>query len=60
MTEISIIFSHILPPLAGFVGIILLCSGIMDNNRNFTIIGALTFLAAGLLPFLILPVIIGS
>ncbi|CDG64696.1 MAG: hypothetical protein PWQ15_1540 [Methanobacterium sp.] len=54
MSNISILFSHILPPLLAFAGIILLCSGIMDRNKDFTIIGIVMFFAAGLLPFLVL------
>jgi hypothetical protein len=55
----SLIYSHIFPPIAGFIGVILICSGIMDDNRKYTIVGVLTFLAAGLLPFLILPLVLG-
>jgi len=54
MSNISILFSHILPPLLAFAGIILLCSVIMDRNKDFTIIGIVMFFAAGLLPFLVL------
>ncbi|MDO5834916.1 MAG: hypothetical protein Q4P17_00245 [Methanobacterium sp.] len=56
----SLLYSHIIPPVLAFIGIILLCSGIMDRKRNYTIAGIVLFFAAGLLPFLILPVILGS
>ena len=56
----SLLYSHILPPIMAFIGIILLCSGVMDNKRNYTLAGIVIFFGAGLLPFLILPLIIGS
>jgi hypothetical protein len=54
MTNVTILFSHILPPLLAFAGIILLCSGIMDRKKDYAIIGIVMFFAAGLLPFLVL------
>jgi tellurite resistance protein TehA-like permease len=56
----TLLYSHILPPIAGFIGVILICSGIMDDNRNYTIMGVVCFLAAGLLPFIILPFVLGA
>jgi len=55
----SLIYSHILPAFLGFISIIFLCTGIMDGNKNYTILGIVLFFAAGLLPFIILPVILG-
>lgn len=56
----SLIYSHIAPGILGFIGILLICSGIMDRKQNYTIIGVVLFFAAGILPFIILPLIIGS
>ncbi|MBI5458667.1 hypothetical protein [Methanobacterium sp.] len=56
----SLLYSHIIPPILAFIGVILLCSGIMDGKRNYAIAGVVLFFAAGLLPFLILPVILGT
>jgi hypothetical protein len=56
----SLLYSHIIPPVLAFIGVILLCSGIMDRKRNYTIAGIVFFFAAGLLPFLILPVVLGT
>jgi hypothetical protein len=55
----SLIYSHILPAILGFVSIILICLGIMDRKNNYTIIGIVMFFAAGLLPFIILPFVLG-
>ncbi|MDD1775575.1 MAG: hypothetical protein LUQ24_08600 [Methanobacterium sp.] len=59
LVQSSLIFSHIIPPILAFIGIIIIISGILgDNNRN-TILGILIFLIGGLSPFLILPLILG-
>jgi hypothetical protein len=50
-----IVFSHIIPPIMGFIGIILMCTGIMDKNNQYTLAGIVIFFAAGIIPFLILP-----
>jgi len=55
----SLLYSHIIPPILAFVGVLLLCSGIMDRKMNYTLIGMALFFAAGLLPFLILPAVLG-
>ncbi len=62
MVEIigSLIFSHIIPPIMAFLGVILICVGIMDRKDNYTIGGVVLFLAGGILPFLILPLVLGS
>jgi hypothetical protein len=56
----SLIYSHIIPPLMGFIGVILICSGIMDRKTKYTIAGVALFMLAGLLPFLILPLVLGT
>lgn len=59
LVESSLIFSHIIPPLLAFVGIIAITSGIMGNNSRRTLLGVLLFLIAGLSPFVILPLLLG-
>lgn len=59
LVESSLLFSHIIPPLLAFVGIIAITSGIMGNNNRRTLLGVLLFLIAGLSPFVILPLLLG-
>lgn len=54
----SLLYSHIIPPILAFVGVILICIGIMDKKDNYTIGGVALFLAGGILPFLILPLVL--
>jgi len=54
-----LLYSHILPPLFGFAAVLLIASGIMDNKREYTLSGIVLFFAAGILPFLILPHVLG-
>jgi len=54
-----LIYSHILPALFGFLSIIFIANGIMDKKMYYTIGGVALFLLAGLLPFLILPYVLG-
>jgi cytochrome c oxidase subunit IV len=56
----ALIYSHIIPPIFGFIGVILITTGIMDRKTTYTLLGVVLFLAAGLLPFLILPAVLGS
>jgi hypothetical protein len=54
----TLIFSHILPVVLGFIGVMLIISGIMDNNNQLTKIGIVLFIIAVALPFLILNILI--
>ncbi len=54
-----LLYSHILPPLLAFAAVLLIASGIMDKKMEYTLGGIGLFFAAGILPFLILPFIIG-
>ena len=54
-----IIFSHIIPPIMAIISILLLIIGIMDKKTQYTIIGVVLFMLAGILPFLILPFLLG-
>ena len=56
----TLIYSHILPGILAVIGIFLICNGIMDRKNNYTIIGVALFFLAGLLPFLILPFMLGT
>lgn len=56
----SLIFSHILPPILAFIGIILITSGIMDYKNRYILAGIALFFIAGLSPFVILPLILGG
>jgi predicted membrane channel-forming protein YqfA (hemolysin III family) len=59
LVESSLIFSHIIPPILAFIGIIMITTGIMDSNNRQTLLGVLIFLIAGLSPFVILPLLLG-
>jgi predicted membrane channel-forming protein YqfA (hemolysin III family) len=54
----SLIFSHILPVILGFIAVVLMISGIMDNNNESTKIGIVLFIIAAIMPFLILGILI--
>ena len=54
-----LLYSHILPPLMGFFAVLLIASGIMDKKKEYTLGGIGLFFAAGILPFLILPFVLG-
>ena len=54
-----LIYSHILPALFGFFSIILVANGIMDKKMYYTIGGLALFFVAGLLPFIVLPWVLG-
>ncbi|HHT19444.1 MAG: hypothetical protein QM396_04825 [Euryarchaeota archaeon] len=56
----SLIYSHVIPIILAFIGVILLCTGIMDRKKNYTIAGVVLFFAAGTVPFLVLPLVLGS
>ena len=49
-----IIFSHILPLIIGFLSILLIINGIMDEEKHITAIGIALFLLAAIGPFLVL------
>lgn len=50
----STIFSHIFPVILGFMGVLLIASGIMDDKKGNLILGAVLFVFGCILPFLIL------
>jgi uncharacterized protein YtpQ (UPF0354 family) len=55
-----ILYSHIIPPIVAFISVLLICSGIMDRKTPYTILGVLLFFAGGLLPFVVLPFVLGG
>lgn len=59
LVQSSLIFSHIIPPILAFIGIVVITSGIMDSNNRNTILGVVIFLLGGFSPFVILPMILG-
>jgi hypothetical protein len=54
-----LIYSHVLPAIFAFFGIILIANGIMDRKNEYTIGGVVLFFGAGVLPFLLLPFVLG-
>ncbi|MBM4241338.1 MAG: hypothetical protein FJ150_06740 [Euryarchaeota archaeon] len=54
-----LIYSHVIPAVLGFLGVLLICTGIMDRKLVLTVLGIVLFFSAGILPFLILPAILG-
>lgn len=55
----GVVFFIYFPAIFGFIGILLIASGIMDDKFEYTIGGIALFFAAGILPFLILPALLG-
>jgi len=54
----TMLFSRIIPIILGFLGVILITSGIMDDEKLYTIIGASLFVIAAAMPFIVLPLLI--
>jgi len=55
----GVVFFIYFPAIFGFIGVLLIASGIMDNKLEYTIGGIALFFAAGIIPFLILPALLG-
>jgi hypothetical protein len=54
-----LLYSHIIPAILAISGVLLIASGIMDDKKEYTLGGIGLFFAAGILPFLILPFVLG-
>jgi len=54
----TLIFSHIIPVILGFIGVMLLITGIMEDDNQLTKIGIVLFVIAAIMPFLILGILI--
>ncbi|MCL2114594.1 MAG: hypothetical protein FWH29_00050 [Methanobrevibacter sp.] len=54
----SLIFSHILPIILGFIGVLLMTTGIMDDDNYYTKVGVALFIIAALMPFLVLSIVL--
>ena len=52
------LFSHILPVICGFFGIILIISGSLDNNKPKLGLGIVLFVIACIFPYIMLRVLI--
>lgn len=52
------IFSHILPIIFGFFGILLVMSGILDNNNPKLGLGIVLFIVACAFPYVVLSALI--
>lgn len=52
------IFSHILPVILGFFGILLIISGLLDEKKELWVIGIILFICACIFPFIILNAIL--
>ncbi|OWT32843.1 hypothetical protein BGI41_05500 [Methanobrevibacter sp. 87.7] len=50
----TLLFSHVLPVLLAFFGILFLISGIMDNNKYKLGLGLFLFVFAAISPFIFL------
>ncbi len=50
----STIFSHIVPVIFGFVGLMLIMSGIMDNNKPKWALGIVLFVIGCAFPYVVL------
>lgn len=50
-----IFFSHIIPVILGFMGVLCIITGVMDNRNIATAIGIILFFIAAISPFIILP-----
>ena len=52
------IFSHILPVIFGFFGVILIMSGILDDNNPKLAFGIVLFVVACAFPYVVLSVLL--
>lgn len=56
----SLLFSHIIPPILAFIGIIAITTGIIDKKNQYTLLGFGLFFIAVISPFLIIPVLLSG
>ena len=52
------LFSHIIPIILGFFGVLLLISGTLDENKYKFGMGIILFILAAILPYAILKVLL--
>ncbi len=52
------IFSHILPVVCGFFGVVNILSGFLEEDKTKLYLGIVFFIAACVLPYVILSVLI--
>lgn len=52
------LFSHIIPVILGFFGVLMLIAGTLDENKYKFSIGIILFILAAILPYMILRVLL--
>ncbi|MGN0177561.1 MAG: hypothetical protein ACI389_06990 [Methanobrevibacter sp.] len=52
------IFSHILPVICGFFGIVMIISGSLENSNSKLALGIILFIIACVFPYVVLSVLI--
>lgn len=52
------LFSHIIPVVLGFFGIILIASGLLDEKKHQWVIGIILFVLACIFPYVVLGAIL--
>ena len=48
------LFSHILPVIFGFFGVLLIIAGTLDENKYKFVVGTILFVLGAVLPYIIL------
>ena len=54
----TLLFSHIIPPILGFFGVLLIIAGIMDDEKQLALMGIGVFIVAAISPFIFLSLIL--
>ena len=52
------VFSHILPVICGFFGLINIISGALEEDKGKLILGAAFFIVACVMPYIVLSVLV--
>ncbi|KZX12645.1 hypothetical protein [Methanobrevibacter curvatus] len=56
----TLIFSHIIPVVFGVISILLIGTGIMEDEREKLLAGIVLFIIGTLIPFIVLPFLVGN
>jgi len=54
----TLLFSHILPAVLGFFGVMIFIAGVMDEEQQVTLVGIGIFVLGCILPFIVLNLIL--
>lgn len=54
MVQSVILYSEIIPTILAIFGLYFIISGVLDEKRNYLIIGVILFLLAVVIPFIVL------